>query len=246
MPANVIIEVCIWSWLGSNKRLSFAFRISCSCMYAHTVYIILTKRCLQFSFSHSLTHTLNDTHPISLFKPVPHVHICSVFKPVPPAIWAQLEAPLPMQASGKGPSLLSSSLISVASVLWQPLTLALRNYCCLKEQDGMGNEREGGGGETGSWKKTVEGEKWGEEEVDRNGQDQQRKGIEIEEADEKRSKRGRREGRKRQRGNEQTAGRLPPVVFVFTCCVFLCVRMCVFDWVTERVRELRAWVWVRW
>lgn len=144
MPANVIIEVCIWGWLGSNKRLSFAFRISCSCMYAHTVYIILTKRCLQFSFSHSLTHTLNDTHPISLFKPVPHVHICSVFKPVPPAIWAQLEAPLPVQASGKGPSLLSSSLISVASVLWQPLTLALRNYCCLKQQDGMGNERERG------------------------------------------------------------------------------------------------------
>lgn len=159
VPANVIIEVCIWGWLGSNKRLSFAFRISCSCMYAHTVYIILTKRCLQFSFSHSLTHTLNDTHPISLFKPVPHVHICSVFKPVPPAIWAQLEAPLPVQASGKGPSLLSSSLISVASVLWQPLTLALRNYCCLKQQDGMGNERErGGGGETGNWKKTMEGE----------------------------------------------------------------------------------------
>lgn len=146
VPANVIIEVCIWGWLGSNKRLSFAFRISCSCMYAHTVYIILTKRCLQFSFSHSLTHTLNDTHPISLFKPVPHVHICSVFKPVPPAIWAQLEAPLPVQASGKGPSLLSSSLISVASVLWQPLTLALRNYCCLKQQDGMGNERGGRGG----------------------------------------------------------------------------------------------------
>lgn len=65
--------------------------------------------------------------------------------------------------------------------------------------------------------------------MDRNGQDQQRKGIEIEEADEKRSKRRRREGRKRQRGNEQTAGRLPPVVFVFTCCVFLCVHMCVFD-----------------
>ena len=76
------------------------------------------------------------------------------------------------------------------------LTLALCNYCCLKERDSMGQERRK---RRRRRKKVNEG---------RQGRERAEEGKKLK----KRQRKRRREGER-----EQKAGRLPPVVFVFTC-----------------------------